>query len=156
MTTDIEQIKQDCVFPEVDDCADVFAIVDGGPEDADAAKRTLCTGRFGTSYLEGYVIIDGVPATRSDGSTYRSSAIGVVEPTTRTLQHLSTVFSGSTLCLKAIHHPATGHTLIVADYTQIIGGHRLAYVRSETVPAATPIGEWGALRATQRRRAVRR
>lgn len=44
--------------------------------------------------------------------------------------------SDLTISFRAVSHAETGYTLITAEYSEIIGGHWLAYVKTDTLPHA--------------------
>jgi len=108
------------MFPDVDGFDDLFESFtfdkEQAPPDVELAPGT------GRGRIRSYI---GMP----------DFAAGYVALRPDYLHRLvSSMFADLTISFRAISHASTGYTLIIADYSEIIGSYWLAYVRTDTLP----------------------
>ena len=118
-------LARDVQFPEVDTFGELFESFTTDKANAPAditLSREPETGRVGS--LSAYI---RMPKYKAGYTRLRREFQDAL--TANMLTHL-------TLSFAAISHADVGRTLILAEYSEIIGSHWLAYVRTDSLPAA--------------------
>lgn len=110
-------------FKDVDDFAEIFDSFtwnkEQAPVDTVIGKRNGRVGRI-TTYIS-------MPDHKAGYVTLAPDKLASFH---------DALFQDLTLSFKAITHKDTGYTLLTMDYSEIIGGYWLAYVRTDTLPEA--------------------